>query len=222
MSAAANPGRGVGRPRDGADLRDPILDQAELAFAELGFDGASTRDIASRAGVNQALLRYYFGAKQDLFDAVFRRRARILARHRLERLQTLTRATTVPTPEVLIEAYLRPQWDIKRQGANGAAFIRIQAWVHAAADSHVLQLRREAYDTVLERYIEALARSLPHLPRALLARRVAFMVGTYLFILNDLGRLDDLARESAGGPHEDSVLRDLIRFLAAGVSAPAI
>lgn len=210
-------GRGVGRPRDGADLRDPILDRAELAFAEMGYDGASTRDIAARAGVNQALLRYYFGAKQDLFDAVFRRRAQILAQQRLARLD----AITDPRPDSLIEAYLRPQWDIKGQGANGAAFIRIQAWVHAAADAHVLRLRREAYDAVLERYIDALAQALPHLPRALLARRMAFLVGSYLFILNDLGRIEDLTHDAGPAAPEDDVLRALIRFLAAGISAPA-
>ena len=218
---AARPARGVGRPRDGADLRDPILDQAELVFAEYGFEGASLRDIAARAGVNQALLRYYFGVKQQLFDAVFRRRAQVLADQRLARLQALLDAPAAPTPEALIEAYLRPQWDMKRQGANGAAFVRIQAWVHAAAEEHVLHLRREVYDPVLDRYIDALAVALPQLPRSLLALRMAFLVGSYLFILNDLGRLDDLTRESANRHGEGVVLRDLIRFLAAGLSAPA-
>lgn len=218
---AARPARGVGRPRDGSDLRDPILDQAELVFAEYGFEGASLRDIAARAGVNQALLRYYFGAKQQLFDAVFRRRAQVLADQRLARLQALLEAAAAPSPEALIEAYLRPQWDMKRQGANGAAFVRIQAWVHAASEEHVLHLRREVYDPVLDRYIDALAVALPHLPRSLLALRIAFLVGSYLFILNDLGRLDDLTRESANRHGEGVVLRDLIRFLAAGLSAPA-
>lgn len=215
-------GRGVGRPRDGIDLRDPILDQAELAFAAYGFDGASLRDIAARAGVNQALIRYYFGAKQDLFDAVFRRRAQALADRRLAHLDALLAAGAPPSPEALIEAYLRPAWDMKRQGPNGAAFIRIQAWVHAAAEAHVLHLRREAYDAVLDRYIDALAQALPHLPRPLLALRMAFLVGSYLFILNDLGRLDDLTRESASHHGDGVVLRDLIRFLAAGLAAPAI
>jgi len=37
------------------------------AFSELGYDGASTREIASRAGVNQGLVNYYFGCKETLW-----------------------------------------------------------------------------------------------------------------------------------------------------------
>ncbi len=51
---AATERRGPGRPKDGIDLRDTILDHAELAFASAGYNGARMRDIAARAGVNQA------------------------------------------------------------------------------------------------------------------------------------------------------------------------
>jgi len=44
-----------------------MLDAALEAFAELGFDGASTRAIAGRAGVNQGLIPYYFGTKEKLW-----------------------------------------------------------------------------------------------------------------------------------------------------------
>ncbi len=50
-----------------ASTRDHILDTALRAFAEQGFDGASTRSIAARAGVNQGLIPYYFGTKQALW-----------------------------------------------------------------------------------------------------------------------------------------------------------
>lgn len=54
--------------------QNTILDVAETLFAELGFDGASTRAIADKAGVNIAMLSYYFGAKPKLFIAVVERR----------------------------------------------------------------------------------------------------------------------------------------------------
>ncbi|MDJ0789772.1 MAG: TetR family transcriptional regulator [Myxococcota bacterium] len=46
-----------------------MLDAALAAFSELGFDGASTRAIAARAGVNQGLIPYYFGTKEALWQA---------------------------------------------------------------------------------------------------------------------------------------------------------
>ena len=56
------------------DKKELILDVAESLFAELGFDGASTRQIAKEAGVNIAMLNYYFGGKEGLFIAVFERK----------------------------------------------------------------------------------------------------------------------------------------------------
>ncbi len=51
------------------DTRGDIVAAALGAFSEMGFDGASTRAIASRAGVNHGLIPYYFGSKQKLWQA---------------------------------------------------------------------------------------------------------------------------------------------------------
>ncbi|NCD69490.1 TetR/AcrR family transcriptional regulator [Mucilaginibacter agri] len=56
------------------DKKDHILDVAERVFSEVGFDGASTRMISGEAGVNMAMLNYYFGSKEGLFLAIFERR----------------------------------------------------------------------------------------------------------------------------------------------------
>jgi AcrR family transcriptional regulator len=52
-----------------SDSRELILVAALRAFAENGFDGATTRDISARAGVNHGLIPYYFGGKQKLWQA---------------------------------------------------------------------------------------------------------------------------------------------------------
>src|ERR1700712_2593835 len=56
------------------DKKDHILDIAEKVFSELGYDGASTRMISGEAGVNMAMLNYYFGSKEGLYLAVFQRK----------------------------------------------------------------------------------------------------------------------------------------------------
>jgi AcrR family transcriptional regulator len=60
--------------KDKIDKKDHILDVAEKVFSELGFDGASTRTISGEAGVNMAMLNYYFGSKEGLLLAVFNRK----------------------------------------------------------------------------------------------------------------------------------------------------
>jgi AcrR family transcriptional regulator len=49
-----------------------ILDAAEEVFAARGFQGASTREIAARAGVNISSLHYHWESKETLYFAVFR------------------------------------------------------------------------------------------------------------------------------------------------------
>ncbi len=53
-----------------SDKREHILIVAEELFAEKGFDGTSVRDIAQRAGVNLAMISYYFGSKEKLLESL--------------------------------------------------------------------------------------------------------------------------------------------------------
>ena len=53
--------------QNSADTRQKIARAALGTFAELGFQGASTREISRRAGVNQGLITYYFKSKEALW-----------------------------------------------------------------------------------------------------------------------------------------------------------
>ena len=48
-----------------------IIQAAEKLFADKGYDGSSVRDIADIAGINLAMVSYYFGSKEKLFEAMF-------------------------------------------------------------------------------------------------------------------------------------------------------
>jgi TetR/AcrR family transcriptional regulator len=50
---------------------EKIFDAATEEFVDKGMDGARMQDIATRAGINKALLHYYFRTKDHLFNAVF-------------------------------------------------------------------------------------------------------------------------------------------------------
>jgi AcrR family transcriptional regulator len=56
-----------------ADARTGLLDAAELLFARQGFHSTTIKAIAGAAGVNTALLYYYFADKQALYHAVLER-----------------------------------------------------------------------------------------------------------------------------------------------------
>ena len=58
---------------NGEETRRRILDAAEGLFAERGYAGATTRDIARRAGIQKRMLFYYFARKETLYRAVLER-----------------------------------------------------------------------------------------------------------------------------------------------------
>jgi AcrR family transcriptional regulator len=59
----------TGRRPGNSGTREAILQAATEEFGERGYDQATIRGVARRAGVDAALVHHYFGRKQDLFIA---------------------------------------------------------------------------------------------------------------------------------------------------------
>src|SRR5262252_4503049 len=72
---AATPARHAARRRRDGDTEQRILDAAHAVFVRRGTAGARMQEIAAAAGVNQALLHYYFRSKERLAKAAFERAA---------------------------------------------------------------------------------------------------------------------------------------------------
>jgi TetR/AcrR family transcriptional regulator len=68
--APSNGNHAAVRQRDSAETKAVILKAAERIYAENGLAGARTDAIAAAAGVNKALLYYYFKSKEGLYQAV--------------------------------------------------------------------------------------------------------------------------------------------------------
>lgn len=86
-------------PTDGSDTEARILEAAHRVFVRRGTAGARTQEIADEAGVNKALLHYYFRSKERLAEAVFLRAVRMLFP---QMLQTI--ASDLPLREKLEQA----------------------------------------------------------------------------------------------------------------------
>lgn len=56
-----------GRRKGGEDTRAALLTAARAVFSESGYDGATVRSIAGRAGVDPAMVNHWFGSKEGLF-----------------------------------------------------------------------------------------------------------------------------------------------------------
>lgn len=82
-----------------------IIDAAERLFASKGFDGTSVRDIAHEAGINIAMISYYFGSKEKLMEAVFEKRM-LNAQLRVENLLQNEALSPLQKVYTLIDDYV--------------------------------------------------------------------------------------------------------------------
>ncbi|MEP7321616.1 MAG: TetR family transcriptional regulator [Saprospiraceae bacterium] len=81
------------------------MESAEILFSENGFDGTSVRDIAEKAGVNLAMISYYFGSKEKLMESIFHYRSERLT----DQLNQMLRDSLMSSMEKinnLIDSYI--------------------------------------------------------------------------------------------------------------------
>lgn len=87
------------------DKQIAIINTAERLFSVTGFDGTSVRDIAHEAGINVAMISYYFGSKEKLMEAVFEQRTNKI-RLKVESLLQDNMLTNMERMNVLIDDYV--------------------------------------------------------------------------------------------------------------------
>ena len=146
-------------PKD-RDTEARILAAARTVFIRRGTSGARLQEIAAEAGVNQALVHYYFGSKDDLAERVF-----------IEAAQTLVPAfAPIPVPgmvfEDLITAFVQGYIDAVRQAPFIPGYVLSEATHHP---ERLETLMRTAIGTVPR---EVAARTFPIVER-MIAERVA-------------------------------------------------
>lgn len=218
------PARKLGRPKaQSADLtRERILNEAERLFAEGGYDGTSIRDVAAAADCQIQAIGYHFGQKEQLFDTVVARRARVMSEMRVEALRRLKAAAgDAPVPlEALVRAYVRPFIASAQSGDPG--WRNYAALMGRLANSKLgTAVIARHYNAVARDYVIEFKRTLPSASERSIVEGVLFMVSAMLAICADTGRADDLSDVAGGSVVSDEDLDRLVTFVVGGMSALA-
>ena len=87
------------------DKREIIITTAMNLFGQKGFDGTSVRQIAAGAGVNLAMINYYFGSKEKLFESVVEYKASFL-KGVLEELVNNKLVSQIEKIDIVIDSYI--------------------------------------------------------------------------------------------------------------------
>lgn len=195
-----------------------IMDHAEALFAERGY-GVPLSDLAQHAGVDTALLRYYFGDKEELFRAVFKRRGPVINELRLKAMAEYRRARGADmTLEGIIDAFVRPSLEKAAEDEGWRNYMAIVAYVNSSRG--VLdQLMSETFDHVSRELIADMRQILPHASDDELYWGYHFLTGAFTFSLGQTGRIDQLSGGRVSSKDMMAVADRLPIVIANGIRA---
>ncbi|QDF95619.1 TetR family transcriptional regulator [Azoarcus sp. DD4] len=204
------------------ETRDRILDAAEALFVEHGFEATSMRMITTAAKANLAAVNYHFGSKDALIQEVFRRRLTELNRQRLAALDRLeAEANGAPLkPSRIVEAFFGTALVLAADTENGGhTFMRLLGRTYTEPNAFVRQFLAEEYAEAVHRFLDALYRALPEVPREEILWRFHFMMGAMSYSIAGTDALQLFA-----GHFDDAdpqrLLPRLMSFLLGGLRAP--
>ena len=212
-----------GRPpktRASGDTRDSILDAAEDLFSKHGFYGVTIREVAREAGVDTALVHYYFGAKRDLFDAVFLRRAEVWNNERVDAINRYAREAGVGmTLEGLLEAFLRPPFEWSLKGGPGWKHYSALVAQTNANPTFGGETMARYFDPAIHRLIELIKQVLPGSREVDLYWAYHMLSGALTLTLGETGRIDRLSGGLCRSGDLEAASAYMVRFAAAGIRA---
>ena len=208
-------------PMEDSSVR--ILAAATRHFAEFGYDDTSVRNIAAEAGVNPALINYYFRSKDDLYREVVSHSVQRLAEARIETLDHLEReAGGAPIPiKTLLAATAGPIFAESRvPGTDRRAYIKFLSRLFTDPGPHTVDVLFGGLKDLRSRLFEALRRSLPHVPKRELAWRYLFLSGSVHFTAAQVGYVEVISGGECDSQDMDTALAHFIAAQAAMLSAP--
>ena len=210
--------KSTAQPTDVRETTERLLDAAERLFGERGYDGVGMRALTEEAKVNLGAATYYYGSKKALYVETFMRRFRP---PNAERLRLLREAEAKAkgkslTVEKIVDCMVRPPF---LQGLKHPHFHALLARSLFMPPPFLLAAIHRELEPNVEVFIAALRRSLPNVPEDLIRLRTMFSMGALLMFSVQMGKM----RPSRNPKFDESVLKELVRFMSAGLhSEPAV
>lgn len=196
-----------------------ILDHAEALFALSGFNGVTVNDVARSAGVDTALVRYYFGDKGKLFEAVVDRRSGTVNEARLKTIQDYRDAAGADvTLEGLIRAFTEPAFDMMRAHPGHRNYGAIIGYVNSSR-AEFQRLMSRNFDQVSRVLIDEMKKLMPEAHEEDIYWGYHFLTGAFTFSLGQTGRIDTLSEGLCDSQDLQAISDRLPITLAAGITA---
>ena len=206
----------TGRSAKPRDAKGVILRSAEELFANGGLHGTSIRDIAIDADVPPALVLYHFKSKDELYQEIFRYRAKALGEVREKRLSLLLRKTARPDLREVLDAMVRP-WIELRYEPGGVAYARLIAREVSDPGEASRGIIGKTLDPIASRFLQVLVDAAPELPEAKVHWAYHFLIAALVWIMANTGRIGRLSGGRCEVDDPETVIRETVDFFASGI-----
>ena len=207
------------RSEGGVKARGRLLDAAEQLFAERGFYGVTTRQVATSAHADDALIYYHFKNKWGLFNAAFERRARVLiaARHDSMVAYMASSGANIDTHGV-IAAFINPMIELSQNGDPGwkSYFALVAQLDNTPWGGEIIH---RVFDSSVHELVDILQTALPGIPKRELYWAYNFLAGAMMLALSETERVDRLSDGMCRAKDLDAVRARLVNFCAGGFLA---
>jgi len=206
----------VAKSKNRQSRKDSIMQVAERLFARRGYNGVSLREITRKAGVDVAMIKYYFDNKQGLFDALLQRRADILNRERSVALEeVLARNDPAPVEEI-VNAFTHPiLLKVVSEDASWRDYFGMLAQVNNNPEWGGKTMSRY-FDPLVSQFIDALRDALPDSDDANIFWCYHFLSGALTLTFADTKRIDALSNGLCHSSDFEAVHQRLVPFVSAG------
>lgn len=200
--------------------KERILRVAERLFAEHGFEGVSMRSLASEAGVQLALLSYYFRGKQGLYRAVFQRRIDPISDQRRAALrEVMERKHPPPSIEEVLDALARPWVELRNQ-RGGQHYSRLIAREVGDPQESRRGIVKDMLDPIAIEFIDAMEKVLVGRPRSQIHWTYYFFIGALLLVLANPARTKRLSGDLCDIDDAETVISEIVCLFSASLRMP--
>lgn len=202
-----------------SSTREQLILAAERLFAEQGIDGVSLRKIGAEAGnANNSAVRYHFGSKQGLLQAILEYRLPGLNRRR----QLLAAQARPGDLRSCLEAYLLPI--VEEAEAEDSYYLSFLVQLQGTGVAeHPFGRLSERFRATTEEFMGHISDLLPDLPPSVRSSRIEQALAICVHACADRERARRYASPVTAYPlHVAELLDGIIGFLQAQVSTATL
>ncbi len=193
-----------------------LIKAALQLFAERGFDLVSVREITGLAGANVASVKYHFGSREGLIDAVVEEMIMPVNEERLLRLNALELQKKITVRE-LLNAFFEPLLSqVQGSPISEQLFCKLMGRVVGDRAYEFPDLVMAQFREVASRYVPAFMEAVPGLSHEEVFWRIHFSFGVLAHTLTHGELFRKITEGTAGNEDLSTTLTRVLDFCEAG------